>query len=139
MIVIVDDNADDRDIIEAALAAADRDVRVLGFDSGEAVLQYLADEHSRGKPQNPRTRLVLLDLKMPRLDGLDVLRRIRAQSRTAGLPVVMCTSSREAHDIESCYRSGANGYLCKPVDFEHLTRQMRAVTEFWIHHNEPWN
>lgn len=138
MIVLVDDSNDDRDILAAALATADPDVPTLGFDSGAAAIEYLGSNGNAAGATAATARLVLLDLKMPRLDGLQVLRSIRGAPVTAGLPVVMCTSSREPYDIRSCYLAGANGYVCKPVDFARLTEQMRAVIAFWIHTNERW-
>lgn len=138
MIVLVDDNDDDRDIVAAALAAVDPELRTAGFNTGAAALAYLSPGGTAADKRHKETKLVLLDLKMPQMDGLQVLTRIRATPAIAGLPVVMCTSSREPHDVARCYLGGANGYLCKPVDFSALAGQMRAVIDFWLRTNEPW-
>jgi two-component system response regulator len=81
--------------------------------------------------------LVLLDLKLPRIDGLEVLRRIRAAETTCLLPVVVLTTSREPRDIVEAYRLGANSYLRKPVDFEQFVRTIGQLGTYWLMLNQP--
>jgi two-component system, response regulator len=77
-------------------------------------------------------RLVLLDLKLPKIDGMEVLRRIKGDPRTRALPVVVLTSSREDRDIEECYRLGVNSYIVKPVDFEQFVEAVSALGLYWL-------
>lgn len=81
--------------------------------------------------------LVLLDLKLPKIDGLEVLRRIRASQRTRLLPVVILTSSREEADLVRGYSLGANSYIRKPVDFAHFVDSVREIGLYWLVLNEP--
>jgi Response regulators consisting of a CheY-like receiver domain and a winged-helix DNA-binding domain len=80
--------------------------------------------------------VVLLDLKLPRIDGLEVLRRIRADARTAVLPVVVLTTSRESLDLRQAYSLGANSYIRKPVDFERFERAIGLIGHYWLELNE---
>jgi CheY-like chemotaxis protein len=81
--------------------------------------------------------LVLLDLKMPKVDGLEVLRAIKADSRLRTIPVVMLTSSREEQDVVRSYQLGSNAYVVKPVDFHAFVEAVRQLGAFWTVHNEP--
>lgn len=82
-------------------------------------------------------KVVLLDLKLPLLDGIEVLRRVRSDSRTRGIPIVMLTSSREEQDIIATYELGVNSYIVKPVDFQRFGEAVREVGMYWLLLNEP--
>jgi CheY-like chemotaxis protein len=132
-ILVVDDNDDD-----ATLA-----IRVLSEDSGpeierahdgEEACAYLFDDS--GDERRPLPRMVLLDLHMPRLDGLGVLQRIRADERTRLLPVVMLTSSDAEDDVVRSYRLGVNGFVRKPVDQDQFRAALRALRSYWLNLNE---
>lgn len=135
-ILLVDDNPHD---VELALAAFEEgqlghDVVVAG--SGVEALDYL---HSTGKfagrPEGQPT-VVLLDLKMPHMDGLAVLGAIKADARLSRIPVVMLSTSREDVDIANCYRHGASAYVVKPVDFSQFIDAVRTIGVFWVLLNE---
>jgi two-component system, response regulator len=90
-----------------------------------------------GKPDAPLPQIILLDLKLPRMDGLQVLQRIRASERTQLLPVIILTSSAEEADVISGYSLGANSYIRKPVDFEQFVEAVRQLGLYWLVLNEP--
>ncbi|MEO7913412.1 MAG: response regulator [Roseiflexaceae bacterium] len=82
-------------------------------------------------------KVILLDLKLPLVDGLEVLRRVKADPRTQNIPVVVLTSSREEQDIAECYKLGVNSYIVKPVDFEQFTTSVRTLGMYWLLLNQP--
>ena len=125
-IVLIEDNPDDEALTLRALKknAIANDVIVLR--DGVEALDYLLGPDPRA-PQ-----LVLLDLKLPRIDGLEVLRRLRSEPRAACLPIVVLTSSNEERDLVESYRLGANSYIRKPVDFEQFTEAVRQLGLYWL-------
>ncbi len=82
-------------------------------------------------------KVILLDLKLPKVDGLEVLRRIREDDRTRSIPVVVLTSSHEDRDVAECYKLGVNSYIIKPVDFEQFTEAARVLGFYWLLLNQP--
>jgi len=130
-ILLVEDNPDDVELTLRAFRkvnlANDMDV----VTDGEEALKYLK-EHESGLPV-----VVLLDLKLPKMDGLEVLRRMRAAEATRLLPVVIMTSSREERDLIDGYRFGANSYIRKPVNFEQFVDSVRTLGIYWLLLNEP--
>jgi two-component system, response regulator len=133
-ILLVEDNPDD---VELTLRA----LRRHRFDGGVAVARtgLEAIEHLLGPPEPsvPLPRVMLLDLQLPRADGFEVLRRLRAADRTRLLPVVILTSSREEADIRRSYCLGANSYLRKPIDFEEFQTLVFHLGHYWLALNEP--
>ncbi len=97
-------------------------------DGVEAVEFLLAD----GPGPNGTPRVILLDLKLPQMDGIEVLRRIKGDPRTRKIPVVILTSSSEDHDLKACYELGVNSYIVKPVDFHHFTEAVRSLGLYWV-------
>lgn len=137
-ILLVEDNDDDVELTRRAFAKSNlRDALAVVRDGQEA-LDYLfgAGAHA-GRDIGRLPRLVLLDLNLPKLDGLEVLRRIRASAATRRLPVVMLTSSREQRDIIQSYDLGANSYVRKPVDFAEFVEAARQLGVYWLALNEP--
>jgi two-component system response regulator len=130
-ILLVEDNPDDEALTVRALQRS-RLVNQLEIarDGAEAVA-YLED------PSRPLPGLVLLDLKLPKLDGIEVLRRIRANPRTKLLPVVVLTSSAEERDLVDSYAFGANSYVRKPVDFVQFTEAVGTLGMYWLVVNRP--
>jgi len=130
VLLVEDDPAD----LELTLRAIQRhnlinEVRV-ARDGVEALRLLLGDEQN--PPMSPPPRVILLDLKLPRMSGLDVLRRIKSDPRTRRIPVIMLTSSQDDRDIAACYEAGANSYIVKPIRFEDLVEAMRLVGLFWL-------
>lgn len=130
--ILIEDNQDEQEIILAALGKAHPGMQIESFSSGEAALDFL--QH---RPGPHGLKVILLDLKMPMVDGFEVLKRLRADPRTATHPVVVFTSSREPRDVEASYRLGANGYVCKPVGFLKMVDLMRTLVAYWFGVNEP--
>jgi CheY-like chemotaxis protein len=130
-ILLVEDNPDDVELTQRAFRKVNLLNEVEVATDGEAALRYLAD-HSGALPV-----VVLLDLKLPRMDGLEVLKRMRAGESTRLLPVVIMTSSREERDLISSYRLGANSYIRKPINFEQFIDAVRQLGIYWLLLNEP--
>lgn len=136
MILLVEDNPDDEALTRRALAKNNIQNDVLvAHDGAEALDCLFGTGPHAGRPLAPE--VVLLDLKLPKIDGLEVLRRIRADERTRRLPVVILTSSREERDVVSGYDLGANSYIRKPVDFGQFVEAVRQLGLYWLVLNEP--
>jgi two-component system response regulator len=136
MILLVEDNPDDEALTRRALAKNNIQNEVqVAHDGAEALDFLLGTGAHAGRPIAPE--VILLDLKLPKVDGLEVLRRIRADDRTRLLPVVILTSSREERDLISGYGLGANSYIRKPVDFQQFVEAVRQLGLYWLVLNEP--
>jgi two-component system response regulator len=132
-ILLVEDNPDDVVFIRRAFERNNISNEVVVAADGERALEYLLPE---GAPPL-RPALILLDVNLPKVDGLEVLRQIRADSRTAGLPVVVLTTSREERDIVNSYRLGANSFVRKPVAFDEFVDATKVLGVYWLLVNEP--
>jgi two-component system response regulator len=128
-ILLVEDNPDDELLTLRALRANNLGNHVEVARDGALAIEYLLGD---GHASRPLPELVLLDLKLPKMDGLEVLQRLRASARTRRLPVVVLTSSREEQDIISSYELGANSYVRKPVDFEQFLEAVRQLGLYWL-------
>jgi len=136
-ILLVEDNKDDELLMIRALQRNRilNDVAVV-HDGVEALDFLFATGAHEGRNASELPQVVFLDLKLPRVDGLEVLRRIRADERTRLLPVVVLTSSKEEEDVARSYTLGANSYVRKPVDFTQFTEAIRTLGLFWLLLNE---
>jgi CheY-like chemotaxis protein len=136
-ILLVEDNPNDEALTLRALKKNNiRNEVVVARDGAEALDYLFATGSYAGKPDG-RPQVILLDLKLPKVDGLEVLRRLRADSRTKLLPVVVLTSSLEEQDILKGYELGANSYIRKPVDFAQFMEAVRQLGLYWLLLNEP--
>jgi two-component system response regulator len=137
-ILLVEDNPDDVELALHALKKHNLANRIEVVRDGAEALEFLfctgAYEH-RSKESNPK--VVLLDLKLPKVDGLEVLRRIKSDPRTKVIPVVMLTSSREERDVVESYKLGVNSYITKPVDFEQFSKVVQELGLYWLLINQP--
>jgi CheY-like chemotaxis protein len=136
-ILLVEDNPQDVELTLAALAEHNLANEVVVATDGAEALDYF---HRRGRfsgrtDENPA--VVLLDLKMPKVDGLEVLREIKQNEQLKTIPVVMLTSSREEQDLIRSYGLGVNAYVVKPVDFQSFVEAVKQIGVFWAVHNEP--
>ena len=136
-ILLVEDNPDDELLMLRALAKNGMAGEVVVARDGVEALDYLFSPTRAGQPAgDAMPRLILLDLKLPRLNGFEVLERVRADERTRLLPVVILTSSRERRDVLEGYGLGANSYVRKPVDFERLLEVVGQLKLYWLGLNE---
>jgi two-component system, response regulator len=138
VILLVEDSASDEELTLRALKKAGIANTVVVVRDGAAALDYLfaAGAHS-GRDPVDLPQLVLLDLNLPKLGGLDVLRAIRADARTKRLPVVILTSSSETKDVIGGYDGGANSYVVKPVNFTQFAEAVRQLGMYWMLINQP--
>ena len=136
-ILLVEDNPDDEALTKRAFQKNNIANNVVVARDGVEALEYLfgTGPHA-GRGPHDLPQLVLLDLKLPRIDGLEVLRRIRADARTRLLPVVVLTSSREEQDLVSSYSLGCNSYVRKPVNFDEFLESARQLGLYWLLLNE---
>jgi two-component system, response regulator len=137
-ILMVEDNPDDERLTLRAFAKNKLTNRIHVVRDGQEALDYVfctgkyADRKITDRPH-----VILLDIKLPLIDGIEVLRRIKSDERTRTIPVVMLTSSREERDLVETYRLGVNSYIVKPVDFEQFTESARNLGMYWLLMNRP--
>ena len=134
-VLLVEDNPDDEELTLRALKRANLTNPVDVARDGQAALDYLFG--SSQQAAKPIPVLIVLDLKLPRVNGLDILKRIRGGERTRRLPVVILTSSNEQGDVFNGYELGANSYVCKPVQFDDFTSAVAQLGVYWLMINEP--
>lgn len=136
-ILLVEDNPSDLELTLHALDAHKLDNPVDVARDGAEALEFLFGVDGRMPPDAEIPQLVLLDLKLPKVDGLDVLERIKSEPRTQAIPVVVLTSSAQEPDIQRAYRLGANSYIVKPVEFTQFCDAMRQLGLYWLLLNRP--
>jgi two-component system response regulator len=131
-ILLVEDNQEDAELTIRALKKQNLANSLIHLQDGEEALNYLFSTEAGHLP-----KLVLLDLKMPKVDGIEVLRKIKADELRKVIPVVLLTSSREERDIAESYKLGVNAYIVKPVEFDKLVSAVSDIGLFWLILNQP--
>lgn len=131
-ILLVEDNSDDVELTLRALRRHNLANRVHVVGDGVEALDYLGYDEADHVPADGYPKLVLLDLKLPRVDGLEVLRRLKSSEATKTIPVVVLTSSHEERDLVESYRLGVNSYVVKPVGFEQFAQAVSALGLYWL-------
>lgn len=136
-ILLVEDNPHDQELALMALTSAGLLNETIMVSDGEEALEYLFRRgmYASRPPGNPA--VVLLDLKMPKLDGVEVLAAVRASPETARIPIVMLTGSKEEADVARSYERGVNAFIVKPMEFRELIRAIAEIGAFWAVLNEP--
>jgi len=132
-ILLVEDNPNDVELALHALKKNNLTNRIEVVRDGEEALDFI---FGNGSDSN-RPKVILLDLKLPKVDGLEVLKRLKSDPQTRSIPVVMLTSSAEERDIVNSYQLGVNSYIVKPVDFEQFTEAVRHLGLYWLLMNHP--
>ena len=130
-ILLVEDNVADAELAMRAFRKNNLANEIVHLEDGQEALDYLYDE------KNDPPRLILLDVKMPRVDGIEVLRKLKSDKVRKVIPVVMLTSSKEDRDIIESYNLGVNAYIVKPVDFSQFTEAIVQLGFFWMVLNQP--
>lgn len=131
VMLLVEDNPDDMEFALLALRDNGLKGKILVARDGQEALDYLFSDTAEERPE-----FILLDLKMPKVDGFEVLKQVRAHEATHCLPVVILSSSNEDCDLVECYRLGANSYVQKSLDFTQFTQSIRQIGHYWLDLNE---
>jgi CheY-like chemotaxis protein len=136
-ILLVEDDPREVELTLEALAGCNLANEVVVARDGEQALEFLYRQglFASGASGNPA--VILLDIKMPKVDGVEVIRRLKSDGAMRTIPIVVLTSSRESRDVEDCYRLGVNAYVVKPIEFRGFVEAVRAVGVFWALINEP--
>jgi two-component system response regulator len=138
LILLVEDNADDVELALRAFRRANVSSEIAVVTDGAEAIDYLhASGAHAGRDTSVKPDVVLLDLKLPKIGGIEVLRRVRADQRTRRIPIVVLTTSVEKSDLESCYDLGANGFVRKPVDFGEFVEAAQRIGMYWLATNQP--
>ncbi len=136
-ILMVDDSENDVELAVLALSQDKLANEIITLPDGAAALDFLYRRGAFASRAHDAPLVVLLDIKMPKVDGLEVLRTMKGDPNLQPIPVVMLTSSRQGPDVDECYRIGANAYVVKPVDFQQFSDAIKIIGKFWAVVNEP--
>jgi two-component system, response regulator len=135
-ILLVEDNPRDAELAIRALRKPGLNHPLLWLKDGVAVLEFFFATAGATERSSPQPKVILLDLKLPKVDGIEVLRRLKADTDTQTIPVVVLTSSREEQDIMRCYELGANSYIVKPVSFASFSEAVARISLYWLTINQ---
>ena len=137
LILLVEDREDDILLIRKAFERTSTNNPLQVVRDGEEAISYLAgDGKFSNRAEYPLPWLILLDLKMPRVDGFEVLKWIRKQPGFSSLIVVVLTSSEQIRDVNRAYQLGANSFMVKPLDFQNIVEMSRVIQQYWLQHNQ---
>lgn len=136
-ILLVEDSAEDEELTLHALRKGKVANQIQVARDGAEALEFIFRTGMFAERVDSNPKLILLDLKLPKVDGLDVLRRIKSDPHTRSIPVVVLTSSREERDIVESYQLGVNSYITKPVDFEQFVGAVQHIGYYWLLFNQP--
>jgi two-component system, response regulator len=137
-ILLVDDSPSDVELTVHALKQGRLATSIAVAEDGEQALDYLFCRGiHQGRSPCDRPSVILLDLNLPKVDGLEILKALRADERTRAIPIVILTSSKETKDLVAGYRLGASAFVQKPMDFEEFRSAIKEIAAFWLVRNEP--
>ena len=136
-ILLIEDNPEEAELAIRSLRKYNLANKLLHIDDGAEALDVIFSKGKYEGNKNPlQPKLILLDLKLPRVDGLEILRQIKSDEQTKVIPVVVLTSSKEETDIIESYRLGVNSYIVKPVNFDSFTKAVSELGLYWVVHNQ---
>ena len=139
-ILLVEDNPDDAMLAIMALKESRIVNHIVHLKDGAEALDYIFHEGEYANlPIDSHPKVILLDIKMPKVNGIEVLRRVKADERTKEIPVVIFTSSDEDPDVEECYKVGVNSYVVKPLDFDQFKKVINDIGLYWVVLNRPFD
>jgi len=137
-ILLVEDNINDAELTIRALKKNNLTNKIIHLKDGAEALDYIFGTGAyAGRNTAQKPRVILLDLKMPKVNGIEVLRALKADAHTKSIPVVVLTSSNEDPDVKTCYELGVNSYIVKPVGFESFTKAVSELGLYWVLLNQP--
>jgi two-component system response regulator len=137
-ILLIEDNLNDAELTIRSLRKNNIANNLIHLHDGEKALDFLFGRGNyAGRNTNNKPKVILLDLKMPKVDGLEVLKQIKGSDETKMIPVVVLTSSKESPDVEQAYLLGANSYMVKPVEFENFRAAVVEIGMYWLLYNHP--
>ncbi|TAH42321.1 MAG: response regulator [Bacteroidetes bacterium] len=137
-ILLIEDNMNDAEMAIRALRKGNIANKVFHLKDGALAMQFLFGTGLyEGRNINEKPKVILLDLKMPKVNGMEVLKQIKSNDLTKKIPVVILTSSKENPDVEKCYDLGANSYIVKPVEFDSFSKAVAEVGLYWLLYNHP--
>jgi len=138
-ILLVEDNADDAELTIRELTRHNMAKNLVHLKDGEEALEFIfcTGKYSKIRKMKYLPKLLLLDIQMPKINGIEVLEKIKGHPATKVIPVVMLTSSNESPDIKKCYNLGANSYIVKPVNYDTFSHAIKSIGTYWIKSNQP--
>jgi CheY-like chemotaxis protein len=132
-ILLIEDDAIHMKLIRRALEKSGYGDNIINLDDGEKAISYLFPQEKREKHSLPR--LIIMDINLPKINGIEVLRRIKEDEKLRIIPVVMLTTSSNRMDMEKCFKYNANSYIVKPLDFQNFMDKMKNVAQYWLEVN----
>lgn len=136
LVMLVEDNADHAELVIRTMESHHIPTRILHISDGESALDYLLRRNDYSDPESsPRPYMILLDLRLPRVDGIEVLRMVKEEAELRAIPVVILTTSEAEKDLTHAYQNYVNSYLVKPVGFEDFSNLMKDIGAYWL----GWN
>lgn len=135
-IILIEDSPSDAEMTIRALGKINLAHNLVHLEDGAAAIDFLFAEGTYSESVGKNPKVVILDLNMPKINGIDVLQKIRSDERTKHIPVVVLTSSKEDSDVKKCYEMGVNSYIVKPVEFRDFTQTIMDMGHYWLQLNQ---